>query len=62
LNPLWLGIRLNGAPLPAAPYFIQHNSLNKILTIAPTNISHVGSHTLLFKVSDAAGYFYEQVI
>ena len=33
-----------------------------MLTIAPINISHFGVHTLRFKDSDTAGYFYEYEI
>jgi hypothetical protein len=60
LNPLTFGaITLNGTTLRAPPYFIKHDSATKMLTIAPINISHFGVHTLRFKVSDMAGYFYE---
>ena len=63
LNPLTFGtITVNGTSLRAAPYFIQHDSVNKILTLAPTSILHFGVHTLRFIVSASTGLFYEQVI
>lgn len=62
-NPLTSGpILLNGTSLRAPPYFIKHDSSTKILTLAPANISHFGVHTLHFKVTDSAGYFYDHVI
>ena len=57
-------IMLNGTIqiLPTVPFFIKHDSTNKLLTVAPTSISHFGVHTLRFIVSATAAVFYEVVI